>query len=127
MTEEWNESTAPFALKYRLRRERRPYCRPCVSALPASSCGVYALWLPSSDEGYDCLYVGKSETCVRRRLLEHLQTEMNPKLRSTLRTFRDVVEFSVAFTANPEETDALETAVIRDWQPETNRNKLGPK
>ena len=75
-------------------------------------------------DGYDCIYVGKSETCIRRRLLDHLQNEPNPGLRRVLRTFRDMVQFSVAFTANAEETDALETAIIRDWQPETNRNKL---
>ena len=120
-----NSSTTPFALKYRLRRERYPYRRENVQSLSANRCGVYALWLPSAvGNGYDCIYVGKSETCVRRRLLQHLQNEPNPGLRRELRTFRDLVEFSVAFTANVEETDALETAVIRDWQPETNRNKL---
>ena len=117
--------TPPFALKYRLRRQRHSYGRENVQALPENRCGVYALWLPSAViDGYDCIYVGKSETCIRRRLLDHLQNELNPGLRRVLRTFRDMVQFSVAFTANAEETDALETAIIRDWQPETNRNKL---
>ena len=118
--------STPFALKYRLRRERRPYRREEVRRLPPDRCGVYALWLPSATTGgsYDCIYVGKSETCVRRRLLDHLGDEPNPGLRRALRTFRDMTEFSVAFTAGPEETDALETAIIRDWQPDTNRNKL---
>ena len=117
--------TTPFALKYRLRRQRYAYGRENVQALPENRCGVYALWLPSAViDGYDCIYVGKSETCIRRRLLDHLQNEPNPGLRRVLRTFRDMVQFSVAFTANAAETDALETAIIRDWQPETNRNKL---
>ena len=117
--------TTPFALKYRLRQQHHPYCRENVQTLPENRCGVYALWLPSAViDGYDCIYVGKSETCIRRRLLDHLQNEPNPSLRRVLRTFRDMVQFSVAFTANAEETDALETAIIRDWQPETNRNKM---
>lgn len=32
-----------------------------------------------------------------------------------------MVEFSVAFTASIDETDALEPAVIGDWQPDTNQ------
>ncbi len=123
MTDEQNNQTTPFALKYRLQRQRHPYCREQVQRLPSNRCGVYALWLPAA-VGNDCLYVGKSETCVRGRLLQHLRDEPNPKLRLELRIFRALVEFSVAFTATAEETDALETAVIRDWQPKTNRNKL---
>ena len=94
--------------------------------VPRDRCGVYALWLPSATtpDWHDCIYVGKSETCVRRRLADHLRDEPNPELRRLLRTFRDLIEFSVAFTASPEETDALETAVIHDWQPDANRNKL---
>lgn len=121
-----DDRTTPFGLKHRLRRERRSYRRDEVQRLPTERSGVYALWLPSAavPGEHDCIYVGKSETCVRRRLLDHIRDEPNPELRRALRTFRDMVEFSVAFTASPEETDALETAVIRDWQPETNRNKL---
>ena len=84
------------------------------------------MWLPSktTPDWYDCIYVGKSETCLRRRLLDHFRDEPNPELRRAIWTFRDMVEFSVAFTAGVAETDALETAVIRDWQPDANRNKL---
>ena len=39
--------------------------------------------------------------------------------------FVDLVTFSVAFTENEAETHLLETAVIQEWQPITNRNKLG--
>ena len=121
-----DDRTTPFGLKHRLRRERRSYRRDEVQRLPTERSGVYALWLPSAavPGEHDCIYVGKSEACVRRRLLDHIRDEPNPELRRTLRTFRDMVEFSVAFTVSAEETDALETAVIRDWQPETNRNKL---
>ena len=120
-----NTPTTPFALKYRLRRERLPYTREQVRRLPTNRIGVYAVWLPSEvADAPDCLYVGKSETCIRRRLLEHFQDdEPNPILRSKLRLFRDIVQFSYAYTANVEETDALETHVIQDWQPEANRNK----
>ena len=118
--------STPLALKYRLRHERRPYRREEVRQLPRDRCGVYALWLPSATtpDWHDCIYVGKSETCVRRRLLDHLRDEPNPALHRLLRTFQDLVEFSVAFTIDPGETDALETAVIQDWQPDANRNKL---
>ena len=126
MTEPRNVQTTPFGLKFCLQRMRFPYRRDDVRRLPQGRCGVYALWLPSVvPSAYDCIYAGKSETCIRRRLLQHLQDEPNPRLRRMLRTYRDIVEFSVAFTACAAETDALETQVINDWQPETNRNKLG--
>lgn len=120
------DGTTPFALKYRLQGGRRPFTGEQVRMLPKERCGVYALWLPSAEPAgaWDCLYVGKSESCVRRRLLEHLGEEPNPRLRQALRTFGGLVEWSIAFTAGPEETDALETSVIRDWQPDANRNKL---
>ncbi len=117
--------TTQFSLKYRLESDRRPFQREDVRRLPKERTGVYALWLPTGeDDLYDCLYVGKSETCLRRRLLQHLTNETNEELRLQLRMFRDIALFSTAFTTSVEETDALETAVIRAWQPETNREKL---
>ena len=126
MTSHDSSGSTLLGLKYRLRLERRPYRRENVRRLPRDRCGVYALWLPSATtpDWHDCIYVGKSETCVRRRLVDHLRDEPNPELRRLLRTFRDLVEFSVAFTRSSGETDALETAVIQDWQPDANRNKL---
>ena len=116
----------PLGLKYELEREVRPFSEDEVRKLPRNRIGVYALWLPASVEGLnDCLYVGMAESCVRRRLLQHLHSETNPELRRQLRLFRDIVMFSAAFTQGREETLALETAVIHAWQPATNRNKLG--
>lgn len=116
----------PFTLKYRLEQERQPYRADLVRQLPRNRIGVYGLWLPSGGpEEYECLYVGKSETCIRKRLLDHLKNdEPNPMLRSELQLFSSAVEFSVAYTGSDDETDALETAAIRDWQPLANRNKL---
>ena len=116
----------PFTLKYRLEQERWPYCSETVRPLPRNRIGVYALWLPSGGpEEYECLYVGKSETCIRKRLLDHLKSdEPNLILRRELQLFSSVAEFSVAYTDSNDETDALETAAIRDWQPLANRNKL---
>ena len=116
----------PFTLQYRLEQERRPYRADLVRHLPQKRIGVYAVWLPSGGpEEFECLYVGKSETCIRKRLLDHLKTdEPNPILRRELRLFSNVVEFSAVYTGSDDETDALETAAIRAWQPLANRNKL---
>lgn len=116
----------PFTLQYRLEREHRPYRSNIVRHLPRRRIGVYALWLPSGGpEEYECLYVGKSETCIRQRLLDHLgDDEPNPILRRELQMFSNTIEFSVAYTDGDDETDALETATIQDWQPLANRNKL---
>ena len=116
----------PFTLKYRLEQERQPYLSETVRQLPRDRIGVYALWLPSGGpEEYECLYVGKSETCIRKRLLDHLRDdEPNPLLRRELRLFSGTVEFSVTYTGSDDETDALETATIQAWQPLANRNKL---
>ena len=64
----------PFILKYRLEMEHWPYRKEEVQRLERGRSGVYALWMPYGE----CLYVGKSETCLRRRLLQHLQRETNP-------------------------------------------------
>ena len=125
MAVERQHGTTPFALKYRLQRERLRYTDSQVRQLPLDKTGVYALWLPSEIPGApDCLYVGKSETCIRRRLRDHLKdNESNPILRTEIRNNRDIAQFSVAYTASAEETDALETHVIRDWDPPANRYK----
>ena len=115
----------PFSVKYRLERELQPFTREVLLQLPKDRCGLYALWLPTgTDDAPERLYVGESTTCVRRRLLQHLSNEENPELRRQLRMFPDLVQFSVVFTEDEQETLALETTVIRDWQPKTNRYKL---
>lgn len=118
-------ATSLFQIQYQLERERTPFTRAAVLHLPKEQCGLYAIWLPTGEEGvYECLYAGVSTTCIRRRLLQHLSDEQNPELRRQLRMFGELVHFSVVFTEDPEETLALETALIRDLQPVTNRNKL---
>lgn len=113
----------PFSLMYRLERDLRPFDSEHVRKLPLHRSGVYAIWLPRGDDVPECLYVGISTTCVRRRLLAHLYNETNPDLRTELGLFRDIVLFSTTFTAGESETLDLETALIQRWQPRTNRNK----
>ena len=112
----------PFAAKYQLERDLRPFTREEVRRLPRDRFGLYALWLAAETEGgHERLYLGMSTTCVRRRLLDHLNNETNPELRRELRLFRDRVEFSVVLSTGERETRDLESSLIRDWQPETNR------
>ena len=116
----------PFALRYRLQRGFRPYNREEVSRLERDRCGVYAIWTPSEyDASPAPLYVGKSETCVRRRLLDHLSAgEPNPILRRDLRDHLPAdIQFTAAYTRSPAQTDALETAMIAEFRPPANRNK----
>ncbi len=109
----------PFALKYQLERDTRPFLRAEVQSLPRDRRGVYALWLPAG-ELPECLYVGISTTCIRRRLLDHLSNETNPELRRQLYMFRDTVRFAAAFTDSDDHTRQLEAALISDWQPLCN-------
>ncbi len=109
----------PFALKYQLEREHRPFHSAEVRSLPLNRRGVYALWLPSGDYP-ECLYVGISTTSVRQRLLSHLYNETNPELRRELAMFGDDVQFSVAFTDDDAQTRELEARVVSDWQPRCN-------
>lgn len=114
-----------FAKKYQLENNLHPFNREEVQKLPKDCYGLYALWLPDEIESApERLYIGRSTTCIRRRLLEHLADEANPELRRQLHMFPDLVEFSVTFTESEEETRELEAAIIRAWQPETNRNLL---
>ena len=114
-----------FAKKYQLENNLHPFNQEEVQKLPKDRYGLYALWLPTAIEGaHERLYIGMSTTCVRRRLLEHLANEANPELRRQLRMFPDLVQFSVTFTESEKETRELEAAIIRAWQPETNRKLL---
>ena len=126
MAEPQDGQTTPFGLKYQLEQELRLFNPDNVQTLPRNHTGVYALWLPDeTGVGNQCIYVGMSHSCVRQRLLQHLQNETNPVLGRELRLFPDIVMFSVAFTQGLQETLDLETSVIQAWQPATNRNKLG--
>ena len=112
----------PFSAKYRLERELRPvHPRRGAAAAARPIWAVRPLAAAETEGGHERLYLGMSTTCVRRRLLDHLSNETNPDLRRELRLFRDRVEFSAVFTTGERETRDLETALIRDWQPETNR------
>ncbi len=115
----------PFTAKYQLQRSLRPFMRQEVRRLEQDRLGLYALWLPgASADAPECLYVGMSATCVRRRLLDHLADESNPQLAREFRLFGGAptrISFSVAYTQTEAETRALESAVIGDWQPRTNR------
>ena len=118
--------TSLFNIQYQLERKRVPFTLQAILSLPKNRCGLYAIWLPTGDEDtYDRLYAGVSKTCIRRRLLEHLSDEKNPELRRQIHIFGELIHFSVVFTEDPEHTLELETQLIRDWQPDTNRNKLG--
>lgn len=114
----------PLGLKYELERQRRPFNRREVRQLPGERSGVYALWLPGGGPG-ECLYVGMSQSCLRRRLLQHLSHETNPQLREQLRLFHNIVEFSAAYTGSQDETLSLEDDIIRAWRPQTNRRGVG--
>lgn len=117
----------PFALRYQLERGFRPYTRGEVQRLPRNRCGVYAIWTPSEyDASPTPLYIGKSETCVRRRLLDHLsENEPNSVLRLEMRYHIPAhIQFTAAYTTSPAETDALETAMIAEFLPPANRNKM---
>ena len=113
----------PLGLKYQLENQRLPFNREELLQLETNRTGVYALWLPGGGPD-ECLYVGMSDTCIRRRLLQHLNNETNPELRDLLRLYRDTVEFSTAYTATDDETLALENTIIKAWQPVTNRKGL---
>ena len=80
---------------------------------------------PGTEGRNECLYVGESTTCVRRRLLQHHSNAQNDGLHSQLRMFRSIVQFSVEFTEDAEETLFLETELIREWKPKTNL-KMNP-
>ena len=121
------EESNAYLAAHNLRREFRPYTRAEVSRLPNDRRGVYALWRPrSGSERLECLYVGESRTCVRRRLLEHFSSkEPNEALRNQLQLYRTVVVFSVEFTEDAAETLLMETELIRAWQPKTNQKNVG--
>ena len=113
----------PLGLKYQLENQRLPFSRGQLLQLETNRNGVYVLWLPGGGPD-ECLYVGMSDTCIRRRLLQHLNNETNPKLRDLLRLYRYTVEFSIALTGDEDETLSLEDAVIKAWQPVTNRRGI---
>ena len=120
-----HDTITPYVLQYQLKRNLRPFTREEILKLPTEQTGVYVLWRKTGTEGRnECVYVGESTTCVRRRLLQHHDRATNPDLHSQLRLFRGIIQFAVEFTKGTEETVLLETELIRAWQPKTNKNKL---
>ena len=113
-----------LGLKYQLENQRLPFSREQLLQLARDQTGVYTLWVPEARRLDECLYVGMSDTCVRRRLLEHLSREANPELRNLLRLYRDTVEFSIALTGDEDETLTLEDEIIKAWEPVTNRKGI---
>ena len=118
-----NGPRTPLGLKYQLESQRLPFNREQLLQLETTRTGVYALWLPGGGPD-ECLYVGMSDTCIRRRLLQHLNNEANPELRDLLRLYRDTVEFSTALTGDEDQTLSLEDDIIKHWKPVTNRKGL---
>ncbi len=119
------DTVTPYVLQYQLKRNLRPFTREEIQKLPEEQSGVYVLWRKTGTEGQnECVYVGESTTCVRRRLLQHYDRATNPELHTQLRLFGGIVQFAVEFTEDAEETVLLETELIRAWQPKTNKNKL---
>ena len=118
---------SPFALKYQLEQDLRPYSREEVLKLEQHRMGLYVIWVPAeAGGGYEYIYAGMSRTCLRRRLRQHLsRSERNAQLRNEIELFRDVVLFSVAYTQTKEETRPLEKEIIADWKPFTNRQGVG--
>ena len=120
MTGEPTYHTARHCLETR----RQPYNRDMVNALASDGWGVYAIW----SDPYECLYVGKSAEgeSVKKRLLDHLsRQEPNRELRRALYLNRDHVEFAVCLTDSPEWATELEDRLIKHYQPEYNRNRMG--
>lgn len=116
---------SPYILQYQLKRNLRPFTREEIQKLPEGKNGVYVLWRKTGTEGRnECVYVGESTTCVRRRLLQHYDGTTNPELHTQLRLFQGIVQFAVEYTEDAEKTVLLETELIRAWQPKTNKNKL---
>ena len=66
-----------LGLKYQLENQRLSFNREQLLQLASDQTGVYALWVPEGGPD-ECLYVGMSYTCVRRRLLEHLRGRLTP-------------------------------------------------
>ena len=123
-----DDSGEIYALEYRLRGGRRAFSEEEARRLPKDRYGIYALWLPAAAMGYDCVYVGMSETCVRSRLLDHLgntDRRLNPCLYEKIGRHGlfsgDVAEFSCVLLERRESVRKLESALIREWQPECNR------
>ena len=52
-------------------------------------------------------------------------SECKDEFLSQLRMFRSIIQFSVEFTENAQETVLLETELIREWKPKTNL-KMNP-
>ena len=118
------EGITPYILQYQLKRKVRPFMREEIQQLPAGRSGVYVLWRKTGTQGRnECIYVGESTTCVRRRLLQHHSNPQNEGLHSQIRMFGPILQFSVEFTEGVEETLLLETELIREWRPKTNLKK----
>lgn len=83
--------------------------------------GLYSFWVRGR-----CLYVGKSDTSLRRRLKEHCEAEDSPLLRENFEAYGTEIKAVVAYyeDVSEERLRELESEAIRKMRPLANRQGI---
>ena len=117
-----------FGLQYSLRDcdRRRSFTSDEIRKIPENLSGVYAIWLVDEP-----IYVGMAKSCLRRRLLAHLNNDdvsvnrcLYTKIGKRGIFGGGVVSFSAIPVPTRDLVPELEKALIQEWQPECNRQFL---
>ena len=102
-------------IRTKLSRNRYPFSYRTISRGIDDRPGLYSFWL-----GKGCLYVGMSETDVRRRLLEHYRAESNPRLARYFRLFPREILCSHALLGDATLVSEVEPILVGSMNPKTN-------
>lgn len=83
--------------------------------------GLYCFWVRDT-----CLYVGKSDISLKRRLKEHCEAEDNPLLREKFKAYSTEIKVVVAYYdgISKERLRELESEAIRKMRPLANRQGI---
>ena len=83
--------------------------------------GLYCFWVRGT-----CLYVGKSDTSLKRRLKEHCEAEDNPLLRENFEAYGKDIEMVIVNydDISKKRLGELEFEAIRNMKPLANRQGI---
>ena len=100
--------------------QKRKFNTSTVDQIPINYKGLYRIWQERSDS-QSCVYVGKSETCIKRRIEEHFpDKEKNQDLKKILLSSTDLYIDLKIMNDKIDKIHDYETKVINHLKPKTN-------
>lgn len=101
---------------------KKSFIHSTVEQIPHNLKGIYRIWKKRSNDDV-CIYIGKSDTCLRRRILEHYpDKEKNIELRNILQSSSELLIDLKIMNDKSELIRQHEKDLIKYFKPQTNND-----